>query len=645
MSDLEERIRIHAAELALALCPDARREGAAVWLDDSTKVYVAGLKRGMAEEITGDRFPFLALVEQRMGLEWEEAEMWCEVQLSNIEEEKNRAESVTEGTYPTTGKVGQVFGKVSPGSEDRAMDNGPAGEPEEIQPPQAKAAQPSGANLRANGSHGPEHHRLLPQAPEVEKSFLGAFMVDPANVGLFCTQKGIFAGHFHLPAHTRIFDEMLFLYGERIEFDLVTLTQHLRDAGRLDEAGGAGYVTEVYTCGGLPVMCEYYADTLRQKYALRESIRVHTELAERAYSEQDQVWDLIEEGKKKTERLAELAAGKVQYDLPPPKGAAQWNLAENLMPDPPQVLHGILHQTCKMMLAGPSKARKTFVLADLAVSVAAGVPWMGIPTTQGRVLFINFEVPDWAMQKRLNRIATAKDVALQDSLQVLNLRGAVDPMADLSEKILPYCRRHGPFAAVIVDPYYKLSGGKDEIGTAEVMRILNLLEKVASDTGAAIAYSHHFSKGDQSSKTSMDRASGSGAFGRDPDAILTMTEHDNEDSFTIESTLRLFKRPPAFVIKWEEPIFVIDEAADPTALKQVGRPFEAKYSEQMLLDKLSVIDGISVTALCKAVMEEHGMTKATFYNYLRPLREMDKHKNPARVVTRNGLLYLAGRAR
>ena len=37
-------------------------------------------------------------------------------------------------------------------------------------------------------------------------------------------------------------------------------------------------------------------------------------------------------------------------------------------------------------------------------------------------------------------------------------------------------------------------------------------------------YCHHHSKGAQGGKRSMDRASGSGVFARDPDAMLDMTE-------------------------------------------------------------------------------------------------------------------------
>ncbi len=39
---------------------------------------------------------------------------------------------------------------------------------------------------------------------------------------------------------------------------------------------------------------------------------------------------------------------------------------------PPQVIDGILHKGCKMILGGTSKSNKSWCLLDLAISVASG---------------------------------------------------------------------------------------------------------------------------------------------------------------------------------------------------------------------------------------------------------------------------------
>ena len=55
-------------------------------------------------------------------------------------------------------------------------------------------------------------------------------------------------------------------------------------------------------------------------------------------------------------------------------------------------------------------------------------------------------------------------------------------------------------------------------------RFCNQFDRVATELGCAVIYCHHHSKGQQGQKKSMDRASGSGVFARDPDAMLDMIE-------------------------------------------------------------------------------------------------------------------------
>ena len=72
------------------------------------------------------------------------------------------------------------------------------------------------------------------------------------------------------------------------------------------------------------------------------------------------------------------------------------------LPKPPELVKGILHQGSKMVIGGGSKSFKTWTLLDLAVSVAAGVPWWGFETTKGRALYVNFEIQDAFFRDRMS---------------------------------------------------------------------------------------------------------------------------------------------------------------------------------------------------------------------------------------------------
>jgi hypothetical protein len=244
------------------------------------------------------------------------------------------------------------------------------------------------------------------------------------------------------------------------------------------------------------------------------------------------------------------------------------------LPEPDQLIAGVLHTGCKLALGGGSKSFKTWCLLDLALSVSHGVPWMDVETTAAPVLFCNFELQDWTIQRRIEAVARAKGITLKrGQLAVLNLRGH----AANYNLLLPQIRAamKSDFGLAILDPIYKLYGLTDENKAGDVARLLNAIEELTVETGAAAAFGSHFSKGDQSKKDSLDRISGSGVFARDPDSLITFTRHESDDCFTVEPVLRAFKPVEPFVVRWQFPLMRPDANLDPARLKQcAGRKRE-----------------------------------------------------------------------
>ena len=70
----------------------------------------------------------------------------------------------------------------------------------------------------------------------------------------------------------------------------------------------------------------------------------------------------------------------------------------------------------------------------------------------------------------------------------------------------------------------------DENSADQMAAFCNQFDKVCTSLGCAVIYCHHHSKGAQGGKRSMDRASGSGVFARDPDALLDMIELEVTDA-------------------------------------------------------------------------------------------------------------------
>ena len=195
----------------------------------------------------------------------------------------------------------------------------------------------------------------------------------------------------------------------------------------------------------------------------------------------------------------------------------------------PELIQGVLRVGHKMILSGPSKAGKSFLLMELAICIAEGIPWLGYSCLKGRVLYVNLEIEQKSCEHRLDEIY--RNMGLQErsrNLDVWNLRGVACPMDELTPKLIRRAKsKH--YIAVIIDPLYKVITG-DENSAEEMAKFFNLFDRVAHQLSCSVIYCHHHSKGNQGWKNAMDRASGSGVFGRDPDAILDMIELEINDS-------------------------------------------------------------------------------------------------------------------
>ena len=284
---------------------------------------------------------------------------------------------------------------------------------------------------------------------------------------------------------------------------------------------------------------------------------------------------------------------------------------------PEELVAGILHKGSKMILGGSSKSHKTWALLDLAISVATGFPWLGANTSQSKVLFINCEIQEVFFYKRIEAICQRKGVPPPQNLFVQNLRGHSADISLIVPKILKLAEM-GEYGLFIFDPIYKLLGDRDENSAGNMTQMLNQLETLAVESGAAVVFAHHFTKGDASGKRAIDRVSGSGVFGRDPDSCLSLTAHEEEHAFVVEAELRNFPPLPAFTVRWQWPLLERDSSLDVTKLKRVnGRA--PVWGVKDLLGALG--DKKMRRKDWLAECEKEGMTVSTFNAYSKKLRD------------------------
>lgn len=193
------------------------------------------------------------------------------------------------------------------------------------------------------------------------------------------------------------------------------------------------------------------------------------------------------------------------------------------------LISGLLRKGHKMLISGPSKAGKSFALLELCIAIAEGREWLGWNCTRGRVLYVNLELDRASCYHRLIDVYKALNWRPENigNIDLWHLRGKALPMTDLAPRLIRRAMKRG-YSAVVIDPIYKVITG-DENAADQMAKFCNQFDKVCAELKCAVIYCHHHSKGDQGQKRAQDRASGSGVFARDPDALLDMIELEIDD--------------------------------------------------------------------------------------------------------------------
>ena len=261
-------------------------------------------------------------------------------------------------------------------------------------------------------------------------------------------------------------------------------------------------------------------------------------------------------------------------DLPPDEYLS--DVWDNMPPLKEELIPGILRLGHKMLIAGPSKAGKSFMLIGLAIAIAEGGEWLGMKCRQGRVSYINLELDRPSCLDRFKEVYSRLGIKPEhtNNLNVWNLRGKSVPMNKLSQIIIHRFKDRN-YSAVIIDPIYKVITG-DENNATEMSQFCSYFDQIATELDASVIYCHHHSKGASSKySNAADRSSGSGVFARDPDAILDMRELKTDGieskyrethpdacdvltAWEVRGTLREFAPMPPKRVWFDHPIHVPD---------------------------------------------------------------------------------------
>lgn len=168
------------------------------------------------------------------------------------------------------------------------------------QPKQRPSCDP-----RRNGS--PSVDRLPPHSIEAEQGLLACCLLSedcvPPTIERFTAES------FYDLRHAKIFSVIVAMFDRRDPINMVSLMQRLKNAGLLDEVGGAMYVSELMEKTPSAGMWSFFADEVQKKYVLRGMIRVGVQLTAAGFSEPDDVESALDQAERDVLSIAQGQVG------------------------------------------------------------------------------------------------------------------------------------------------------------------------------------------------------------------------------------------------------------------------------------------------------------------------------------------------
>ena len=138
--------------------------------------------------------------------------------------------------------------------------------------------------------------KLPPQNIEAEQSLLGCLMLDKESI--IKVVDSIRSEDFYKSIHQDIYQAMVDLYSRSEPIDILSISARLKELNRLEDIGGATYLTSLINTVPTATHVTNYAKIVRHKKILRDLISASQEIGLSAFDESEQVEDLLDNAEK-----------------------------------------------------------------------------------------------------------------------------------------------------------------------------------------------------------------------------------------------------------------------------------------------------------------------------------------------------------
>ena len=222
-----------------------------------------------------------------------------------------------------------------------------------------------------------------PQAVELEKSVLGALMLD--QEALFGHIYDMHEGLFYKTEHQVIFSAIRMLTNCKYDVDMLTVVEELRREGNLEAAGGAFYISQLTSNVVSAAHMEYHLQILTEKFMQREVIRTATESIKLAYDETCDPIQLLDDAQKSLMEVSEKSFSRESQSMDAFMSNAEKTFLSEKPEDDRSVLSGFMELDRRIAGFQPG------TLIILAARPAMGKTACGL--TMAKNIAVNFKKP------------------------------------------------------------------------------------------------------------------------------------------------------------------------------------------------------------------------------------------------------------
>lgn len=225
-----------------------------------------------------------------------------------------------------------------------------------------------------------------------------------------------------------------------------------------------------------------YADEIVLATARSQADSIIAELDE-ANRDDAQANDFYESARKARNLLRDIACPASNGQQAMTGRSVTYAHHDSMVMPPPQkwIVRGIVPEKWATFLYGRGGSAKSGLAVLLATCVAAGKPFLGVPVSMGKVLYIDWEADEETFRATINRVAGPLGIDLTQGMPNIIYKRLYAPLNEYLDDIIEEVEDEG-VVMVILDSFGFSMSGQDTTAQPDVTAQMARLAKIPAAT-------------------------------------------------------------------------------------------------------------------------------------------------------------------